>query len=74
MTLQVSCEGKDPTIRTREGHHSGRIHPSELCLASNPPESFYMFLGQYGQKTAHYWRIVSSLAVPAYVLALIVDW
>src|SRR4029453_6569986 len=27
--------------------------------ASNPPESFYMFLGPYGQKTAHYWRILS---------------
>jgi hypothetical protein len=35
---------------------------SDRIWASNPPESFHMFLGPYGQKTAHYWRIVSPLA------------
>jgi hypothetical protein len=25
--------------------------------------SLYVFLGPYGQKTAHYWRIVSPLAL-----------
>ena len=48
---------------------------SDRLWASNPPESFYMFLvGKFGQKTAHYWRIVTPLAVLAFVLTLIVNW
>jgi len=44
---------------------------SDRIWASNPPDSFHMFLGQYGQKTAHYWRVVSPLAVVTFVLSLI---
>src|SRR5262245_6051526 len=36
---------------------------SDRTWASNPPESFYMFLGRYGQKTAHYWRVVFTARV-----------
>ena len=35
---------------------------SDRTWATNPPDSFYMFRGPYGQKTAHYWRVVSPLA------------
>jgi hypothetical protein len=47
---------------------------SDRIWASNPPESFYMFLGPYGQKTAHYWRIVSPLAWLLFVLSFIFNW
>ena len=47
---------------------------SDRTWASNPPDSFHMFLGQYGHKTAHYWRVVSPLASLAFVLSFIVGW
>ena len=47
---------------------------SDRIWASNPPESFYMFLGPYGQKTAHYWRIVSPLAWLLFVLSFTFNW
>ena len=47
---------------------------SDRTWASNPPESFYMFLGKYGQKTTHYWRIVSPLALLSFVLSLVLNW
>jgi hypothetical protein len=47
---------------------------SDRIWASNPPDSFHMFLGQYGQKTAHYWRVVSPLAVVTFILSLIFNW
>ena len=47
---------------------------SDRLWASNPPDSFYMFLGQYGQKTAHYWRVVSPLAVVSFLLAIVFNW
>ena len=47
---------------------------SDRIWASNPPESFHMFLGPYGQKTAHYWRIVSPLALLCFVLSFIFNW
>jgi hypothetical protein len=47
---------------------------SDRTWASNPPDSFHMFLGQYGQKTANYWRIVSPLALASFVLSLIFNW
>ena len=47
---------------------------SDRTWASNPPDSFHMFHGPYGQKTAHYWRIVSPLAVAAFVLSLVLNW
>ena len=47
---------------------------SDRTWASNPPDSFHMFLGQYGHQTAHYWRVVSPLASLAFVLSLIVGW
>jgi hypothetical protein len=47
---------------------------SDRTWASNPPDSFHMFLGQYGHKTAHYWRVVSPLATLAFVLSFIVGW
>lgn len=47
---------------------------SDRTWASNPPDSFHMFLGQYGHKTAHYWRVVSPLASLALVLSVIVGW
>src|SRR6476660_9371353 len=47
---------------------------SDRTWASNPPDSFHMFLGQYGHKTAHYWRIVSPLATSAFVLSLVLGW
>ena len=47
---------------------------SDRTWASDPPDSFHMFLGQYGQKTAHYWRIVSPLALVTFVLTLIFNW
>ena len=33
-----------------------------------------MFLGPYGQKTAHYWRVVSPLASLSFVLSLVFNW
>jgi hypothetical protein len=47
---------------------------SDRTWASNPPDSFHMFLGQYGHKTAHYWRVVSPLASLAFVLSFIAGW
>ncbi len=47
---------------------------SDRTWASHPPDSFYMFQGPYGQKTAHYWRIVSPLASAAFVLSLVLNW
>ena len=47
---------------------------SDRTWASNPPDSFHMFLGQYGHKTAHYWRVVSPLASLAFVLSFMVGW
>jgi len=47
---------------------------SDRIWASNPPDSFYMFLGPYGQRTAHYWRLVSPLATASFVLSLILNW
>ena len=47
---------------------------SDRLWASHPPESFSMFQGPYGQKTAHYWRVVSPLALVSFVLSLVVNW
>ena len=47
---------------------------SDRTWASNPPDSFHMFRGPYGQKTAHYWKIVTPLAVAAFVLSLVLNW
>ena len=47
---------------------------SDRTWASNPPDSFHMFLGQYGHKTVHYWRVVSPLVSLAFVLSFIVGW
>jgi len=47
---------------------------SDRTWASRPPESFHMFLGPYGQKTAHYWRVVSPLALISFVVSLVVNW
>ena len=47
---------------------------SDRIWASNPPDSFYMFLGRYGQNTAGYWRIVSPLASVAFVLSFVFNW
>jgi len=47
---------------------------SDRIWASHPPDSFYMFLGPYGQQTAHYWRLVSPPATASSVLSLIANW
>jgi hypothetical protein len=47
---------------------------SDRTWASNPPESFHMFVGPYGHKTAHYWRIVSPLASLSFVVSLFLNW
>jgi hypothetical protein len=47
---------------------------SDRTWASNPPESFYMFQGPYGHKTAHYWRLVSPLALATFVLSIVLNW
>jgi hypothetical protein len=47
---------------------------SDRTWASHPPESFDMFLGPYGQKTAHYWRVVSPAALVSFVVSLVVNW
>jgi hypothetical protein len=47
---------------------------SDRTWASHPPESFSMFLGPYGQKTAHYWRVVSPLATLSFVASLVLNW
>jgi hypothetical protein len=47
---------------------------SDRIWASSPPESFYMFLGQYGQRTAHYWRVVSPLALITFIICFVVNW
>jgi hypothetical protein len=33
-----------------------------------------MFLGPYGQKTAHYWRVVSPLALLSFLLSFVFNW
>ena len=47
---------------------------SDRIWASHPPQSFHMFLGQYGQKTAHYWKVVSPLALATFILSLVLNW
>ena len=47
---------------------------SDRIWASHPPESFAMFQGPYGQKTAHYWKVVSPLALATFLLSLILNW
>ena len=47
---------------------------SDRTWASHPPDSFSMFLGPYGHKTAHYWRIVSPLASLFFVISLALNW
>jgi len=47
---------------------------SDRTWASNPPDSFHMFRGPYGQKTTHYWRIVLPLVMAAFVLSLVLNW
>ncbi|HSE67189.1 MAG TPA: hypothetical protein VLB12_09390 [Gemmatimonadales bacterium] len=47
---------------------------SDRIWASNPPESFSMFLGPYGHKTSHYWRIVSPLTSLLFLLGLVLNW
>src|SRR5262245_34163691 len=47
---------------------------SDRIWASNPPDSFHMFRGQYGQKTAHYWKVVSPLVVVTFILSFIFNW
>jgi hypothetical protein len=47
---------------------------SDRIWASDPPDSFHMFLGPYGQKTTHYWRVVSPLAVATFILSFIFNW
>lgn len=47
---------------------------SDRTWASNPPDSFSMFMGPYGQKTAHYWRVVSPLALVSFILGLARNW
>ena len=47
---------------------------SDRIWASNPPDSFYMFLGRYGQQTTHYWKVVSPLATLTFVLSLVFNW
>ena len=47
---------------------------SDRTWAAHPPDSFAMFLGPYGHKTAHYWRVVSPLASLSFVLALAFNW
>ena len=47
---------------------------SDRIWASHPPASFAMFLGPYGQRTTHYWRIVSPLATAAFVASLVFTW
>src|SRR5262245_8282250 len=47
---------------------------SDRIWASNPPDSFDMFLGRYGHHTAHYWRVVSPLALVSFVLSIVFNW
>jgi hypothetical protein len=47
---------------------------SDRTWACNPPESFSMFLGPYGHKTAHYWKIVSPLASVLFIISLFLNW
>src|SRR6476620_2587895 len=47
---------------------------SDRTWASDPPDSFYMFRGPDGQKTAHYWRIVTPFALAAFVVSLALNW
>jgi len=47
---------------------------SDWTWASKPPDSFHMFLGLYGHKTAHYWRVVSPLALSSFVLSIVFNW
>src|SRR4249919_153794 len=47
---------------------------SDRTWASDPPESFHMSRGPYGQRTAHYWKVVTPLATAAFVLSLVLNW
>ena len=47
---------------------------SDRTWASNPPESFSMFRGQHGHKTAHYWKVVSPLASVLFIVSLFLNW
>src|SRR5262245_58619125 len=47
---------------------------SDRIWASHPPESFSMFLGPYGYKTTHYWRVVSPLASLLFIMSLALNW
>ncbi len=47
---------------------------SDRTWASNPPESFYMFLGKYGQETIHYWRVASPIALLLFIICLLFTW
>jgi hypothetical protein len=47
---------------------------SDRTWASDPPDSFHMFRGPYGQKTTHYWKIVTPLAMAAFALSLALNW
>jgi uncharacterized membrane protein len=33
-----------------------------------------MFLGQYGQRTAHYWKVVSPLALITFIVSFVTNW
>jgi hypothetical protein len=46
---------------------------SDRTSASNPPESFHLFLGPYGHKTAHYWKVVSPIALLSFVVSLFLN-
>jgi hypothetical protein len=47
---------------------------SDQTWASNPPESFYMFLGKYGHETKHYWMVASPIALLVFIICLIFTW
>ena len=46
---------------------------SDRTWASNPPESFHMFVGPHGHKTAHYWKVVSPIALLSFVVSLFLN-
>jgi hypothetical protein len=47
---------------------------SDATWASNPPDSFHMFLGPHGHETRHYWELVSPVTLAALALALVLGW
>jgi hypothetical protein len=46
---------------------------SDRTWASHPPESFHMFVGPHGHKTAHYWKVVSPIALLSFVVSLFLN-